>query len=175
MNPDQALRRFLERQLGSFEKFRFRTNDILSLAWHQPTRVNGKSITLGSHAFSVLLLLAARAIESPGDFFETDAIVGAIQRNRRLLGEFHLSWDSPTASQVHTAVYDLRRALRNKGLTPSLIESARPRSRGYRLSLPAMNIITDPRSAANIDRLALDPFAGNGTALLAPAGIFSRQ
>jgi DNA-binding winged helix-turn-helix (wHTH) protein len=170
MTSSAQFQRFLERQLASFEKFHFRTNDILSLAWHQPVRVNGKQLKLGTRAFTVLLLLAARAVKSPGDFFETDALVGAIERKARILGDLHLSWDRPSPPQVHAAVCDLRRVLRRKRLTVSLIESARWRSGGYRLSIPPMNIITDDGGAENLSRLAFTPLTGgNGAALLEPA------
>ena len=117
----------------------------------QPPRVNSKPVKLGQHARIILLLLAARAIESPGDYFKTDEILRELTRRERILGALHLSWVKPTEAQLHSAISELRQALEDCGLDRNLIESVH--GKGYRLSTPAMNILGDDSAPDNFTAL----------------------
>lgn len=147
MNSEPDLLRFLERQLAAQAKHSLRTNAIVKLAMRQPPRVNSKPIKLGQHALIVLLLLAARAIKSPGDYFSTPEILRELARRQRLLGELELSWVNPSEAEVHSAISALRQAVAKCGLDRNLIESVH--GKGYRLSTPAMNILGDDSDPTN--------------------------
>ena len=151
MNTEPDLVRFLERQLTAQAKHSLRTNAIVKLAMRQPPRVNSKPIKLGQHARIILLLLAARAIESPGDYFKTEEILRELTRRERILGALHLSWVKPTEAQLHSAISELRQALEDCGLDRNLIESVH--GKGYRLSTPAMNILGDDSAPDNLPAL----------------------
>ena len=155
MSPKPDARRFIERQLAALQKYDLKTNEIVQLSVRQPPRVNGKALTLKTHARTVLLFLAAHAIEHPGDYFTTPDLIFAIESRTRVLGEMRMSWSKPTAEQIYSAVCELRRALRKKKLNVELIESEI--GKGYRLSTPAMNIFTDGPDGESLARLAGGP------------------
>lgn len=78
-----------QRQLGAQEKHALLSNAIARIAGHQDSTVNGKALKLSLHAFTVLLL-ETRAIESPGEYFLTEAglistaaVSGARSQRRR--------------------------------------------------------------------------------------------
>jgi len=120
----------------------FVTNDVVRIpACHQAV-INGKPVKLGAHAFTVLVLLAEMAINSPGDFASTEALIRAIKCAQRRLGALKISWLEPTDDDIFKAVSEIRLKLDKAGLDESLIESER--GYGYRLSTPGFNILIDP-------------------------------
>lgn len=170
--PDHL--RFLERQLAAQQKHGLLTNSIVRIAGRQHPSVNGKPLKLTLHAFTVLLLLAARAIESPGDFFSTEDIVKEIETRGDLLGELELSWQKPTGGEVHSAVSALRKTLAKQRLNRNLIESVP--GKGYRLSTPAMNIVTDALATKKLGMLSLGSFRNrNGNEPKKNGAVFARQ
>jgi hypothetical protein len=155
MHHPREFLRLLQQQLAALEKYRFLTNSILMLHWHQPSSVNNEPLDIGTRAFTMLLLLAGRALESPGDYLESNAIVEAVERRARLLGDLGLSWHQPTQQQVHSAMSELRLAFRSEAAGHAFIESAPRQGKGYRLSTPNVNIIPDEPTSACLRSLAL--------------------
>ena len=156
MNPKSDNARFLARQEAAQLKHDYLTNDIVNIHWHQPLRVNGRPLKLSSHGRTLLLLLAARATEFPGDCMPTEDIIAALVRGKRLLGDLRMSWNNPTHAQVHSAVRDVRLALEKNKLNTALVELVS--GKGYRLSTPAMNVVINVPGTENLASLSLDTF-----------------
>ena len=143
MNPKRETLPLLERQEAALSKHGFRHNYIVRLAAYQLPRINTKPLEkLSNHGLIVLLLLAERAIENPGAYISTEALIRAIKSCERRLGDLEMSWVGPTAEGVHKAVCQIRLAIKKARLDKSLLEGLR--GQGYRLSAPELNIMIDP-------------------------------
>jgi len=142
MNPQRETLLLVEQQEAALSKYGFTHNAIVRLATHQLPRVNTKPLKkLSNHGFIVLLVLAEQAIENPGAYVSTEALVRAIKSRERRLGDMGMSWVEPTVEEMHKAACQIRLALKKAGIDDSLLEGLR--GQGYRLSTPLMNIIID--------------------------------
>lgn len=155
MTPSPDDSRYLDRQEAAQLKHDFLTNDIVKLRGRQAPRVNGRPLKLSTHGQTLLLLLAARAVKYPGDYFTAEDLVLAIERGRRILGDLRLSWDRPTPGHVYSAISNVRAALQKRKLNEALVE--RVTGKGYRLSTPAMNVVIAVPGAELLARLAPRP------------------
>jgi len=132
----------LKQNEAALAQFRFLANDLVLLCGRHAVRVNATPLKLGSHAFTMLVLLAERALTPSGELFATEDVISTLERSRRRLGALGLSWGNPTDLSIFKAVCALRAALTRAGLNPRLVESVR--GQGYRLNTPAMNVLVDP-------------------------------
>ncbi len=158
--PGSQVHRFILRQLSAFSKHGIRSNAILQLAGHQPPRFNGRELKLSRAALTLLFFLAGWAEERPGDFISSATILNSIARRHRVLGELEMSWSATTTTTVYSAISDLRAAISSRQLDENIIEAI-PHV-GYRLAIPAINILADPAAEHILARLALGRFDRGG-------------
>lgn len=136
-------------------KHGYLTNALVKIRGRQAPRVDGRPLKLSGHGHALVLLLAARAVAFPGDYFTSDELVLALERGQRVLGGLELSWARPTPANLYTAVKDARHALTRWKLSKSLIEHVL--GKGYRLSTPAMNVVIDVPGAELLAKLPPPP------------------
>ena len=145
----------IERQRAAISKYQLRTNDLVMIGGHMRVQINGTPlIRLKRHELTVLLILAAYAINSPGAPLGTKAILLAIERGNSWLASQGMSWSGATEQAVYQSIWRLREILRQKNLNEALIELLP--NLGYRLSTPALNIEIELIGSENLARAAVN-------------------
>ena len=136
----------------------FLTNDVVEICGrlgtddHRALRINGgPSLKLDRREHAVLLILyhfalhvaeTSRGVEKlRAAFLPVNSILAIVLKLTADGGLLAGRWPYPIETDIYKCVNKLRHRVEGAGLNPNLMESARHRGAGYRISTPVNNLI----------------------------------